>query len=164
MMTNGTGLPRQFPRRAAAYASRAANDVVIGEPADFAFHFPPSEEAAAARILAKPESSDPMPRNTSETPDDDQADVEYASGVRERMDFLVANGGEGSDHHVEAIEPGPAFDEVKAGGADERKPEQRHADKPKVAERFHGWSLALAVGRWPSTVAVITDQRSDSEL
>src|SRR5678815_1806515 len=59
----------------------------------------------------------------------------------ERMGLLVSDGGEGRDHHVEAIEPRPAFDEVKTGSARERKPEQGHADEPQVAKRFHGPSV-----------------------
>jgi hypothetical protein len=30
------------------------------------------------------------------------------------MDFLVADSGQGRDHHIEAVEPGPAFDVVIA--------------------------------------------------
>ena len=42
----GDMLARQLSRRAAAHPARAANNVVLREPADLALHFSPSEEAA----------------------------------------------------------------------------------------------------------------------
>ena len=30
------------------------------------------------------------------------------------MDFLVTDSGQGRDHHIESVEPGPAFDVVIA--------------------------------------------------
>ena len=71
-----------------------------------------------------------MARNTSDTPATMRADVEHAPGVRKRMRFLVANGGEGGHHHVETIEPGPALNEVKSRCArenDNRKSESQPA-------------------------------------
>src|SRR5512140_3349311 len=63
------------------------------------------------------------------------------------MGFLISDGGEGGDHHVKAIEPGPSLNEVKARGARQREPEQGDADQPQVAERFH-----LVVGPWPLVI------------
>ncbi len=65
------------------------------------------------------------------------------------MDLLISDGGEGGNHHVEAIEPGPSLDEVKAGGAHQRERQQRRPDEPEVAEGFHD---ASAVGRQSSVV------------
>ncbi len=35
------------------------------------------------------------------------------------MELAVADGGDGGQHHVEAVEPRPALEEVKSGHADE---------------------------------------------
>src|SRR5437868_12193965 len=58
---------RQLATRAASHASRATNDVVVGEPVDFPFHFSPAKKMRSSNS-SKACVSAPMPRNTSETP------------------------------------------------------------------------------------------------
>jgi hypothetical protein len=53
------------------------------------------------------------------------------------MNFLVSDGGESRNHHVETIEPWPSLDDVKSGRTDESESEQRRADKSQVAQGFH---------------------------
>jgi len=54
------------------------------------------------------------------------------------MHFLIANGGQGGDDHVEAVEPRPAFDVVISGGANRHDQHEKRADFAKVAEGGHG--------------------------
>ncbi len=53
------------------------------------------------------------------------------------MDLLVSDGGERGDHHVEPIEPGPAFNKVKARHPDQGQKPQRDSNQPQIAESFH---------------------------
>jgi hypothetical protein len=59
--------------------------------------------------------------------------------------FLIANGGEGSHHHVEPVEPRPALDVVISGGAHQGQPRQRRRDDLKVAQGFHKNSFKCQV-------------------
>src|ERR1019366_18794 len=52
-------------------------------------------------------------QHQADTGDNDER-VKDAAHVRERMDLAISNGGNGGQHHVEAVEPWPAFDEMKA--------------------------------------------------
>jgi hypothetical protein len=80
------------------------------------------------------------------------------------MDFLVSDGGERGDHHVEAVKPRPVFDVVIAGGTDHHDQQEKRADSAQVAKGGHGscqlsaislhpeggnaeWSLGLGVGK-----------------
>jgi hypothetical protein len=58
------------------------------------------------------------------------------------MDFLIADRGEGGDDHVEAIEPGPSFDEVESGGAESDNEQESSDEKFDVAEGCHGLALS----------------------
>jgi hypothetical protein len=60
------------------------------------------------------------------------------------MRFLVADGGEGGHHHVKAIEPGPALNEVKSRRARENDNRERQSNQAQIAKSFHensGWSF-----------------------
>ena len=71
------------------------------------------------------------------------------------MHLLIANGGQRRDHHVEAVEPRPAFDEVISRGADRHDKQQQSANDPQIAQGFHSryrWR-SLAVCRSPQRAA-----------
>ena len=51
---------------------------------------------------------------------------------------LISDGGQGGDDHVEAIEPRPALDIVKAQRADANHEGQRGREEFKIAESPHG--------------------------
>ena len=53
------------------------------------------------------------------------------------MHFLVADGRQSGDDHVKAIEPGPAFDEMIAGGTDNDYRCQSEPDQSEIAQGFH---------------------------
>jgi hypothetical protein len=70
------------------------------------------------------------------------------------MDFLVADGGEGGDHHVKAVEPRPAFNEVKACGSHGGEHNQRRGDDLQVAQGFHAGSFKFRVSSFKGKKAV----------
>src|SRR6516225_4231210 len=70
------------------------------------------------------------------------------------MHFLISDGGQCRDHHVEAIEPRPALDEVISRRADGNNQHQESTDISQVAKGWHGVvqtrvaTAALAVPAW----------------
>src|SRR5262249_18710743 len=54
----------------------------------------------------------------------DKKNVEDPAVVRKRMHLLVADGAQRDDHHVKAVKPAPAFDEMKSHGAGRGEQEQ----------------------------------------
>src|SRR3954466_14678579 len=65
------------------------------------------------------------------------------------MHFLISDGRQRRDHHVEAVKPWPAFDEVISGGANRHDQQQKNADLSQVAEGIHEGRWSLVVSRWP---------------
>src|SRR5664280_1007935 len=53
------------------------------------------------------------------------------------MDLAVADGGDGGQHHVEAVEPGPAFEEMEAGNAEEDQRQQRQEQDLQIEQGLH---------------------------
>ena len=53
------------------------------------------------------------------------------------MYFLVSDGGQRSDDHVETIEPGPSLDVVKAQRAEADHEGQRGSEKLEIAGSSH---------------------------
>ena len=88
------------------------------------------------------------PKNSSTSADtrDDDERVEDAAHVRKRMDLAVSDGGDGGQHHVEAVEPRPAFDEVESGDADEDQCQQREEEDLQIEQGLHS-SHCVASGR-----------------
>src|ERR1700751_2217559 len=54
------------------------------------------------------------------------------------MRLLIADGGQRRDHHVKAIEPGPTFDEVKAGRTGDDDERESEANEAEIVEGLHG--------------------------
>src|SRR5579884_2430934 len=50
------------------------------------------------------------------------------------MDFLITDGGDGGDDHVEAVEPGPALDVVKARDPDGHENQQGEKNEFEIAK------------------------------
>ena len=57
--------------------------------------------------------------------------------MRQGMDFLISDGGQRRDDHVETIEPWPSLDVVKAQRADANHEGQRGGEEPEIAESPH---------------------------
>ena len=55
---------------------------------------------------------------------------------RQRVHFGVADGGDGGQHHVKAVEPGPALDQVETGRAQGKEHQQRDRNKLEIANSF----------------------------
>src|ERR1039458_2759404 len=53
------------------------------------------------------------------------------------MDLAVSDGGDGSQHHIEAVEPWPAFDEMEPGHADEDQCQQREEQDLQIEQGLH---------------------------
>jgi hypothetical protein len=75
---------------------------------------------------------------------------EDAAHVRQRMDLAVSDGGDGGQHHVEAVEPAPAFDEMEAGDADEDQGQQRQEQDLQIEQGLHS-SHCVALRRAAQT-------------
>src|SRR5215469_580789 len=65
--------------------------------------------------------------------------------MRERMYFLVSDCGQGRDHHVEAVEPSPSFNEMESQSARRHHHQQQQANRSQIAEGFHGQGSALSL-------------------
>src|SRR5215467_14277006 len=61
------------------------------------------------------------------------------------MRLLVADGGQGCDHHVEPIEPRPALDEMKARRASDNHECQSSHDETQIVKRAHKSSRQSSV-------------------
>src|SRR4051812_25238832 len=72
--------------------------------------------------------------------------------MRQRMHFLISDGSQRRDHHVEAVKPWPAFDEVISGGANCHDQQQKNADLSQMAEGVHDSRWSSVVGRQPLVV------------
>src|SRR5579864_6594778 len=80
------------------------------------------------------------------------------------MRLLVADGGQRRDHHVEAVEPGPTFDEVKAGRAGDDDEREREANEAEIVEGLHErvagrWSLVVGETLWTQSLRIIVRRR-----
>src|ERR1041385_2164328 len=64
------------------------------------------------------------------------------------MHLLVSDRRQRGHDHVEAVEPRPAFNEMKSRRADRNNANQRDTDKPKIANDLHSSRWSLVVGRW----------------
>jgi hypothetical protein len=53
------------------------------------------------------------------------------------MDLAVSNGGDRSHYHVKPVEPGPAFDEMEPGDADEDQGQQRQEEDLQIEQGLH---------------------------
>jgi hypothetical protein len=53
------------------------------------------------------------------------------------MHLSIADGGDSGQHHVEAVEPRPAFEEMESGHADEDQRHQRQEDDLQVEKGPH---------------------------
>ena len=53
------------------------------------------------------------------------------------MDLAISDGGDGGQHHVEAVEPRPAFDEMEARDADEDQCQQREEEDLQIEQGLH---------------------------
>src|ERR1051326_4790571 len=92
----------------------------------FTFHAPPAKDLHQFQFkqsLRKRPDHEKDQRHAG----DDQKDVEDAAGVRKRMHLLVANGAQGDDHHVKAVKPSPALDEMKPHSARAGEQQQRQS-------------------------------------
>src|SRR5579863_2635436 len=58
--------------------------------------------------------------------------------MRERMHFLVSDGSQRRDDHVEAVEPGPALNVMIAGSTNRHDEQKKRANGSEIAEGFHG--------------------------
>src|SRR6266496_3790185 len=82
------------------------------------------------------------------------------------MHFLITNGRKGSYDHVEAVEPGPALDVVKARHADDGQHDQCDRDELQVAEDAHGpslvvgWRPSATKPAWPPAMISLRLRRS----
>ncbi len=66
------------------------------------------------------------------------------------MYFLISNGGQGRDHHVEAVEPRPALDVVVASGANQHHHHEEYADFPEMTKCWHRKSGIS--GQWSAKI------------
>ena len=68
--------------------------------------------------------------------------------MRQGMDFLISDGGQRSDDHVETIEPGPSLDVVKAQRAEANDEGQRGSEELEIAGGPHRFIvLRVRAGR-----------------
>jgi hypothetical protein len=69
------------------------------------------------------------------------------------MDFLVSDGAQGDHHHVKAIEPAPAFDEMKTHRA-------RRAEKQQGRDKYLEQAKAMEV-QMRLLIGFILDQKKN---
>ena len=61
------------------------------------------------------------------------------------MDFLISDGGQRGDDHVETIEPRPSLDVVKAQRAEANHEGQRGREELEIAESPHRFVVPRSV-------------------
>ena len=139
------GLALQLTSHGATHASGAADDVVPLQPADLSFHFSPAKQIVEFKFQQCLAQCSQNQEHQSDTGKDD-AHIEVSSRLRKRVYLPVADGGQGGEHHVEAVKPAPVLDKVEACRADDGYAQQA-ADKNLTFRNARISALAAIVLR-----------------
>ena len=127
------GLPEVFGE-ALAHAPVAADDVVVGKLVD-AFHDAVFTKAfAGEQELGAPGHDEGKEADAG----DAKPEGEEAPGVRERLDFLEADGRQRDERHVEPVHPRPALQvDIPAGAHGEEDDKGQARQENLTTRRVH---------------------------